>query len=237
MATGPLRWPRRTPFRPARPVTGPSLKPRLACCLRPRQMSLACGALSGFPLRAPGVLRLETLRTKGCPPHFLGVRRRTKSAGGCLRTPKKCGGSPAPVRRASSRRPPGCGQGEPAEGRVGGAARQILWRPRRQQVTRGLRESPNTENAGRQGVQRGQRRGPVAISTQGRRRRQHPHRPSSAIVPVQPPFQLNHPKSTQHLQNHRPDLLPQQIIRMPHPQQHPLPALNHSRPRRLHDRI
>jgi hypothetical protein len=60
-------------------------------------------------------------------------------------------------------------------GRAGGpgdalSPRQILWRPRKQQATRGWRRGQSHKMVRRQGVKRGPRRGPVAISAQGRRR-------------------------------------------------------------------
>ncbi|MFT5680466.1 MAG: hypothetical protein ACI8RZ_001372 [Myxococcota bacterium] len=75
---------------------------------------------------------------------------------------------------------PGRAQGETGVGRVGGAERQILWRPRRQQATRGWGRGQSHKNGRRQGVQRGPRRGPVAISAQGRRRGWN-HRRTSRI--------------------------------------------------------
>jgi hypothetical protein len=67
MATGPLRGPRFTPCRPAFLMTGPSLKPRVACCLRPCQRIWRAGSptrpSAGFPCPHPGVLRLEAARS------------------------------------------------------------------------------------------------------------------------------------------------------------------------------
>ncbi|MFT5681951.1 MAG: hypothetical protein ACI8RZ_002869 [Myxococcota bacterium] len=88
MATGSLRGPRFTPCRPALSVSGPSLKPRVACCLRPCQRIWRAGSptrpSTGSPCPHPGGLRLEALRTgAGLPPHlgvYVGSHRRPSAA-------------------------------------------------------------------------------------------------------------------------------------------------------------
>ncbi|MFT5685673.1 MAG: hypothetical protein ACI8RZ_006627 [Myxococcota bacterium] len=79
IATGPLRGPRCTRFRPAFSVFGLSLKPRLPCCLRPRQRIWRAGPATRptavSPCARPGELRLLNWRSKTIQSTKLGGRQ------------------------------------------------------------------------------------------------------------------------------------------------------------------
>ncbi|MFT5684599.1 MAG: hypothetical protein ACI8RZ_005543, partial [Myxococcota bacterium] len=147
------------------------------CCRR------GCGKSAAHPLARPvrpacspkdtlcqaGAGLQAGLRRRGA------VRRRTKSAGGCNRTPTKCGGSPAQARRVSSRSPPGW--------RARGSRRG----PCRRGRTPDSLAAPETASDPRPATQSSHRsrrpKGSAARPAEGPRSDQHPRTETSRASP------------------------------------------------------